>query len=57
MSQDNKVGLNDEDQTPDILSVTVENTGQNYDSSKIPDVKIQVEGNQRSSATNLKNSR
>ena len=57
MSQDNKVGLNDEDQTPDILSITVENTGQNYDSSKIPDVKIQVEGNQRSSATNLKNSR
>ena len=58
MSQDNNnVGLNEEDQTPEILSITVENTGQNYDSSEIPDVKIQVEENRQSSVSSLPNSR
>ena len=57
MSQDNNVGLNEEDQTPKILSVSVENTGQNCDSSEIPDVKIQVEENRQSSVSSLPNSR
>ena len=57
MSQDNNAGLNEEDQMPEILSVTVENTGQNYDSPEIPYVKIQVEGSQQSSVSSLPNSR